>query len=499
MNSPSVFVRFRLRFLVVVVAIVCSTASCAACSSAPRAANAPPTTVSPSFPARARVDVSGLVVYQVWLNSYAYNPAIGQTSFDVFANAATHLPDIAAMGITAIQLSPVQPFGKESTVGTPYEIKDYYAVNPGYSGISSLKRYIDRAHTLGLRVLMDCVYHSTDPQNVLVREHPEFYLRGPGGAIRRNVFHFAMLDYAKPALRSYMIDMTKYWALSVGFDGCRADVATAIPVSFWAMVNNELKRVKPGWLMIAEASDQLGEYGGTYTGPGYRLAERYDHVYAFDALYGVEYMSALRRILNQNAPAGLLQRALRLPDGLRAAAPRGATLYRGVDNHDQRPRTEQLRGGNDGMLAAMVVSFTIGGIPFIFNGQEIGDAAPTSVFKQTFVDWAHPQHPDNAGVFKELISLTRANPALVRGTTTWCDTSDESRTIGYLRRRGADRVLVVVNLSSQAWEGSVVLPPNTPPMRSVVDLRSGRVSEARGRTLRLSLPPFAALIGTVRI
>src|SRR5437016_2375332 len=109
MNSPSVFARYRLRLVVVVVAIVCGTASCAACSSSPRAAKPPPTTVGPSFPARARVDVSGLVVYQVWLNSYAYNPAVGQTSVDVFANAATHLSAIAAMGVTAIQLSPVQP------------------------------------------------------------------------------------------------------------------------------------------------------------------------------------------------------------------------------------------------------------------------------------------------------------------------------------------------------------------------------------------------------
>jgi glycosidase len=510
MDSPDVFVRCRVRLLVVAVAIVCSTASCSACSSSPRAAKAPPTTVDPTVPARARVDVSGLVVYQVWLNSYAYNPAVGQTSVDVFDNAATHLPAIAAMGVTAIQLSPVQPFGNESTVGATYSIKDYYRVNPGYSGVpgngeraralgvAALQRYIDRAHALGLEVLMDCVYHSTEADNVLVRDHPDFYLRGPGGAIRRNQFGFAMLDYANPALRSYMIDMTKYWALTVGFDGCRADLATFIPVSFWAMVNNEMKRAKPGWLMIAEVADHLDEYGGTYTGPGYRLGERYDYVYAFDAMYGVAYMGALRRILNQTAPAALLARAVRLPDGLRAPAPDGTALYRGVDNHDQRPRAVQLKGGNDGMLAAMTVSFTIGGIPFIFNGQEIGDAAPTSLFSQTFIDWVHPQHPGNAAIFKDLISLTRTNPALARGTTMSCDTSDESRAIGYLRQRGAERVLVVVNLSSRAWKGSVALPPNTPPVRSVIDLRTGGVSEVRRHTLRLSLPPYAALIGTVR-
>ena len=453
--------------------------------------------------------MSGLVVYQVWLNFYAFNPAVGQTSVDVFANAAAHLPDIAAMGVTAIQLSPVQPFGNETTVGATYSIKDYYAVNPGYSGvprdspdavqlgIAALKRYVDRAHALGLRVLMDCVYHSTEADNVLVREHPDFYIRGAGGQILRNQFGFSRLDFAKPALRSYLIDVTKFWARSVGFDGCRADLAVAIPVSFWAMVNNEMKRAKPGWLMIGEASDHLAEYGGVYTGPGFAPGETYDRVYAFDGVYGVEYMSALRRIIDKRAPATVLRQAVRLPDALRAAAPSGTALYRGVDNHDQKPRAVQLKGGNDGMLAAMAVSFTIGGIPFIFNGQEIGDTAPTSLFSQTFIDWTHPQHPENARSFKDLIALTRANTALAGGTTRWCEIRDPSRAIAFVRERENARVVVVANLSSQPWSGSVTLPPNTPPARSVVDLLSGHVYEARGHTLRLSLPPYAYLVGTV--
>src|SRR5689334_15729548 len=99
MYSPSVFARRRVRMLAVIVAIVCGTASCAACSSSPRTSEPAPTTVpAPSFPARNRADLSGLVVYQVWLNFYAYNPAVGQTSVDVFANAAEHLPALAAMG-----------------------------------------------------------------------------------------------------------------------------------------------------------------------------------------------------------------------------------------------------------------------------------------------------------------------------------------------------------------------------------------------------------------
>jgi len=73
-----------------------------------------------SSPAAQRLDTSRLVVYQVWLNYYARNVKDAQKSSDVFANAAAHLNDIAAMGATAIQLSPVQPFGGDTTVGATY-------------------------------------------------------------------------------------------------------------------------------------------------------------------------------------------------------------------------------------------------------------------------------------------------------------------------------------------------------------------------------------------
>ena len=112
---------------------------------------------------------------------------------------------------------------------------------------------------------MDCVYHSTEPDNALVSRHPDFYVHNHAGRIVRNQFGFSELDYSVPALRSYIIESTKFWARSAGFDGCRGDLATAIPVSFWAMLNNELKRMKQNWLMVGEVDERLGEYAGTYT------------------------------------------------------------------------------------------------------------------------------------------------------------------------------------------------------------------------------------------
>jgi cyclomaltodextrinase len=499
------------RAQVALVALV--VGSLAACSSGGSSSHQEGSTVPPapaSFPARQRLDTSRLVVYQVWLNYYARNVADGQESSDVFANAAAHLNDIAAMGATAIQLSPVQPFGQDTTVGATYSVKDYYAVNPGYSGVpgnnsrarqqsvAALKRYIDRAHELGLQVLMDCVYHSTETDNVLVSQHPDFYVHNREGHIVRNQFGFAELDYDVPAVRSYMVDLTEFWERSVGFDGCRADLAPAIPVSFWAMLNNEMKKVKPSWLMIGEVPARLGEYAGTYSGPGFRPGETYDKVYAFDAIYGFQYMSALRSVVNEKATAALLPRVWTHSDGTAPPAPPGTVFYRGVDNHDQRPRAAALAGGNAGMLAAMAVSLTIDGIPFIFNGQEIGDTNPTSVYTQQYIDWTRPRHPEDEQVFQDLLTLRRTHPALARGTTTWWATSQPASVVSYLRATADDRVVVVVNLSSRRRNATVTAPLGQSLSGTIVDLRSGRTYAITNRSFRLTLAPYAYLVGAVR-
>ena len=137
-----------------------------------------------------------------------------------------------------------------------------------------------------MQVLMDCVYHSTEPDNVLVSPASRVLCGTMSeGRIVRNQFGFSELDLNLPAVRSYLIDVTEFWERSVGFDGCRADLAPAVPVSFWAMLNNEMKKLKPSWLMIGEVPARLGEYAGTYSGPGFRPGETYDKVYAFDAIY----------------------------------------------------------------------------------------------------------------------------------------------------------------------------------------------------------------------
>ncbi|MFH0864283.1 MAG: alpha-amylase family glycosyl hydrolase [Candidatus Gottesmanbacteria bacterium] len=455
------------------------------------------------FSAQKRIDTKDFVIYQVWLNYYAKNPGNNQTSTTVFENAASFLPSLAKMGVTIIQLSPVHPFGNFTTVGSPYGIKDYYDVNPGYAGfpnpasnpgtrderVEAFKTYVAKAHQQGMKVIMDCIYHSTDPDNVLINSHPDFYVRS-NGKVEKNKWGFAVLDYSNPEVRTYMINMTKYWASTVGVDGLRADVAIQVPLSFWAQLNNELKKMKPDWIMIAESGSKLAEYGGIYSGLGYN-GESYDQVYGFDGIYGFAYMRALRWILDNKQPASILSTAWQYPEGGKPPSIPSLIIYRTIDNHDQRPRAAALASGNAGMMAAMVINLTLDGIPFIFNGQEIGDTNNTGVAIQRFVSWSKPPHPENTAVLQQLITLRKTHPALHSGTTTWYSTNLPDKVVSYLRTGGGEKILVVVNLSGNKWNGIVTGPDLN---GTLTDLINSQKYFANAGKLSLSLPAYSYLI-----
>ncbi|OGG19412.1 hypothetical protein A2721_02700 [Candidatus Gottesmanbacteria bacterium RIFCSPHIGHO2_01_FULL_47_48] len=461
----------------------------------------------PPYPAQKKVDTSKTVMYQVWLNYYAQNVSEDQPSMVVFENAARRLPDLAKMGVTTIQLSPVHPFLSGTTIGSPYGSRDYYDVNPGYAGftnpqtdpgtkserIAAFKKYVEAAHGQGMKVIMDCVYHSTDARNVLVAAYPEYYKHNADGRFVQNQYGFYVLDYAQSELVDYMISMVKYWKQTVGVDGCRADVATMVPLAFWAALNNEMKKIDPGWLMIAETTANLVSYSGPYSGPGYK-GETYDKIYGFDGIYGVTYMLASRAILNGSRMADVLETAWEFPQNGTAAVP-GGIFYRSVDNHDQRPRATLLAGGNAGMVASVAVNLTLDGIPFIFNGQEIGDVAPTSIAVQRFISWSHPLAPQNGEAFEKLISLRRNRPALNSGTTVWLDNSNPAGVVSYVRQSGSDRVLVVANLSGTDWSGTVSGTTGASLSGQGKDLISGlSVSSAVNNVMTLSLPAYSYVV-----
>jgi malto-oligosyltrehalose trehalohydrolase len=142
------------------------------------------------------------------------------TSEGTFRGVIDKLDDIAAAGITAIELMPVADFSGRWNWG--YDGVLLYAPDSAYGRPEDLKALVDAAHQRGLMVFLDVVYNHFGPEgNYLSRYAPQFFTPAQtpwGNAI----------DYERPEVRRFAVENALYWLSDFRFDGLRLDAVHAI-------------------------------------------------------------------------------------------------------------------------------------------------------------------------------------------------------------------------------------------------------------------------------
>src|SRR2546426_7411027 len=74
------------------------------------------------------------------------------------------LDELRDLGVTVLWLMPIHPIGekmRKGGFGSPYAVRDYYAINPDYGTEADLKRLVSEAHQRKLKVIMDVVANHT--------------------------------------------------------------------------------------------------------------------------------------------------------------------------------------------------------------------------------------------------------------------------------------------------------------------------------------------------
>ena len=110
------------------------------------------------------------VLYQI--NTRQFTPE------GTFAAAQKELPRLKELGVDILWLMPIHPIGevnRKGTLGSPYSVRDYYAVNPEFGTEQDLRNFIDAAHAQGFHVILDLVANHTAWDNALASEHPDWY------------------------------------------------------------------------------------------------------------------------------------------------------------------------------------------------------------------------------------------------------------------------------------------------------------------------------------
>nr|WP_207189988.1 malto-oligosyltrehalose trehalohydrolase [Ramlibacter ginsenosidimutans] len=160
-----------------------------------------------------------------WHETVLYELHVGTfTREGTFAAAAARLPQLAELGITAVELMPVADFA--GRFGWGYDGVLPYAPHPAYGTPEDLKRFVQQAHSLGLMVFLDVVYNHFGPQgNYLHSYAPAFFSPSKGSPWGPAINFDAP---GREVVREFFIHNALFWVQEYRFDGLRLDAVHAI-------------------------------------------------------------------------------------------------------------------------------------------------------------------------------------------------------------------------------------------------------------------------------
>lgn len=406
-----------------------------------------------------------IVMYEVNLRAFSTSGTL--------AGVTARLDSIKSLGANTIWLMPIYPVGQLNSVGqlgSPYSVRNYKEVSAEYGTLDDLRNLVSQAHSKGMAVILDWVANHTAWDNPWI-VNTTWYTRNQYGAISHppgtNWLDVADLDYSNNAMRRAMINAMKYWILAANVDGYRCDYADGVPYDFWKQVIDTLKAF-PGrdLVLLAEGA-------------------RKDHFAAgFQLNYGWNYFGGVVSVFKDGQAASSLS-TIHTDEMLNM--PAGTYRLRFTANHDEVAWNDTplgLFGGQDGSIAAFVLTSYMGGVPLIYNGQEAGCPVKLPFFSRSPIDWS--TNPGMKQTYRQLLSVRATSEAVKQGTLQSFPDNDVA---AFIRKQGAEEVLVIVN--TRPTDITYTLDPllaNT----SWLDAMNELTVKTLGTTLTIS--PYAYLI-----
>jgi glycosidase len=387
-----------------------------------------PNALAPQAPAWARDSV----IYQVFVRNF--------TPEGTLKAAQARLHDLKDLGVSLIYLMPIHPIGqvhRKGSLGSPYSISDYTQIDPAYGTEADFKAFVDAAHSLGMRVMLDLVANHTAWDNVLVTQHPDWYKHDANGQFvppQPEWTDVIQLDHSRPGVLQYFVDMTTHYMQADGVDGWRCDYSTGPPSAFWQAWRAAVKQVNPDVFLLSENDEGTAPQIWS----------------AFDATYDQTTYHDITAAFLSHRPHRLIVSPLADwrdygPHRLRA---------RFFENHDQpRIALPFSQAPPEALRAASTYLLTAEGIPFIENGQEVGITHTMSLFEPDPIPWdmGDPALRDH---FKKILAIRNSHPALRHGDIAEGNSSVPG-VVAFVRRSEEQQVLVLVSLAATAQHVTV--------------------------------------------
>ncbi|MFA9393028.1 MAG: alpha-amylase family glycosyl hydrolase [Prolixibacteraceae bacterium] len=372
-------------------------------------------------------EIADIVMYEVNIKAFSNEGTL--------AGVSKRLDSIQALGVNVVWLMPIYPIGDLKGVGSPYAVRDYMGVNPDFGSLADLRILVEKAHQLGMAVILDWVANHTSWDNEWVSNDDWYTKDVNGDLVSPNGWTDVIdLNYNSTEMRQAMMDAMNYWVYEANIDGYRCDHVDGVPIDFWKEAIDNLDTI-PDHQLIFFAEGTKAEY----------------YQAGFDLNFGWNVYGSLKGVIAENKPATNVY-AANASDY--AVIPAGKHMLHFITNHDDNAwddTPDKIFKTQDGAMAVFVISAYMSGVPMLYCGQEIGYPYKLSFFTKTPINWS--LNPSITAEYKKILSFRAENEALRKGSLKTYNNADAVvfKRIG----ENGDEVLVLVNVRNKEVKYSI--------------------------------------------
>ena len=370
-----------------------------------------------------------------------------------FKGIIPQLDRIKELGVDIVYFTPIHPIGEKArkgSLGSPYAIRDYRAINPEFGTLEDFKVLVKEIHDRDMKCMIDVVYNHTSPDSVLAKEHPEWFYHKEDGNFGNRVGDWTDiidLDYSNKELWDYQIETLKMWAEYV--DGFRCDVAPLVPIDFWKEARRQVEEVRPGCLWLSESIDP--PFIQFMRGLGVTAHSDSEMYQAFDVLYDYDIYQDFTSYVSGK---GTLEDYAQAVNRQEYIYPDNYVKLRFLENHDQ-PRASFLFPNNKALRNATAFLFFQKGLTFIYAGQEMGMSHLPSLFDRDTLDW---KAKENVDLTELMVSLRKIKSEPLFADSTYRLKTYEDNILKGIHSKGGRKCIGIFSMKGEA----ALVPINAP-------------------------------------
>ena len=408
------------------------------------------------------------VVYQVFPSRFATSKDVPdkiwyKTPMDRTADLGgdlrgiiNKLDYIRDLGVDVVYLTPI--FDSKST--HKYDTIDYYTIDPSFGTTEDLVELVDKAHAMGMRVVLDAVFNHTAPEFFAFRDVEEnwetskyrdwYYCNGKPKRpkvpfVKPNYKCFSYfggmpkLNLTNPDTAKYCIDVALYWLRTAKVDGWRLDVGDEVSHYFWREFRKAVKAEFPEAIIVGEvwhyAADFLqgDEWDSVMNYPFLNACMDFVAKGEITATEFLNDLGFLRGNLNNNCQS---------------------VMWNLLGSHDTARALRRCGEDKRKMMLMAAMQLLQPGMPFIYYGDEVGMTGGHDPDCRRGMLWDEKRQDQQLlAYYKRLIAIRKANPCLTELDADEVKADDEA---GLVRMRRGNLVLLF-----HGKEGVVQLPQYT--------------------------------------